>query len=350
MMVMLIGFGALAIDIGYLLVVRNELQNASDAAALTGAQCLYPRSECLNQTSPSPDWSTAEQRATAAVSLNKSSGVVLTDGQINTGYWNVKRTPYGMQALPMTPVANDAAAIQVTITRQSGMNGGPVSTFLATVLGVPSVPVSATSVAVITYPGSVGPGGLFPVAMTKCLFDNYWDSANNRPKTATSTDPLPGQTVGQTVGQPYVFRIGSSYHVGPCESGQWTTFQDVINSVQGLRDLISDGNAKGISIGDTPGTYIQPGTENALFNDVDACSAAGDKSCEYVTIPVVSTLDPKTYQVISAFACLHILSAKNGSDPYLQVQMSADTTHCETENAGGSGPAYGALTPPRLAL
>ena len=38
----LLGFAALAIDVGYLFVVRNELQNAADAAALAGAGHLTP--------------------------------------------------------------------------------------------------------------------------------------------------------------------------------------------------------------------------------------------------------------------------------------------------------------------
>jgi Flp pilus assembly protein TadG len=41
MMVIYIGFAALAVDIGHLYLVRNELQNASDAGALAGARLLY---------------------------------------------------------------------------------------------------------------------------------------------------------------------------------------------------------------------------------------------------------------------------------------------------------------------
>ena len=40
-MVMFLGFAALAVDLGYLYVVRGELQNAADAGALAGAQVLY---------------------------------------------------------------------------------------------------------------------------------------------------------------------------------------------------------------------------------------------------------------------------------------------------------------------
>ena len=40
-LVVLIGFAALAIDLGYLYIVRGELQNAADSGALAGAQVLY---------------------------------------------------------------------------------------------------------------------------------------------------------------------------------------------------------------------------------------------------------------------------------------------------------------------
>ena len=39
-LILLIGLAALAFDVGHLMIVRNELQNAADAAALAGANCL----------------------------------------------------------------------------------------------------------------------------------------------------------------------------------------------------------------------------------------------------------------------------------------------------------------------
>ena len=41
-LVVLLAFGALAVDLGYLMMVKNELQNAADAGALAGARELYP--------------------------------------------------------------------------------------------------------------------------------------------------------------------------------------------------------------------------------------------------------------------------------------------------------------------
>ena len=40
LLVLLVGFAALAIDVGYLMVTRNELQNVADAAALAATRKL----------------------------------------------------------------------------------------------------------------------------------------------------------------------------------------------------------------------------------------------------------------------------------------------------------------------
>ena len=42
-LVMFVAFSALAIDIGHLYVVRNELQNAADTGALAGARFLLTK-------------------------------------------------------------------------------------------------------------------------------------------------------------------------------------------------------------------------------------------------------------------------------------------------------------------
>lgn len=52
-MLILLGFAAFAIDLGYSYVVRNELQNAADAAALAGASVLFnDNRNCLSSGNP----------------------------------------------------------------------------------------------------------------------------------------------------------------------------------------------------------------------------------------------------------------------------------------------------------
>lgn len=327
MMTLLLGFGALAVDIGNVLVTRNELQNAADAAVLSGAGYLH-------KGAPIPNWTLAEQQTSQAISLNKSMKVSLSNGVVRSGYWNLGGSPSGLQSLPMTPAARDVPAVMVTISKASGQNGGEVPFYLAPILGINSGQVAATAVAVIASPGYVGPAGLFPIAIAECMYTNYWNS-NATP---------PGPKNDPATGKPYVFKIGSDYHYPPCSSGEWTSFATDSNNVPTIRDLISNGNPGGLGIGDD--IWIETGTKNTIFKSVDDCSAAGDKSCEYVTVPVVKNIDTHAQNPIVAFACIHIDLAVGGSQKYIQVEMSSK---CQTSNSGGVGPAYGAYTPPRLA-
>lgn len=359
LMSILLGFAALAIDVGYLFVVRNELQNAADAAALAGAPCLYPRAQCGNPKATAPDWATAQAQTVQGVSLNKSSNKTLTGytSDVSYGYWDVTGNVKGLQtSMPPSPAVGKPA-VQVVVSRSGAKNGGGVPSFLARLWGFQSVPENAVAVAVISDPGNVGSGALFPVALTKCMYDQYWDSTNGKPKVATSTTPPGSGQPNQTVGQPYTFYVTSSYHAGPCEAGQWTTFDTTANDVPTVRNLISNGNPDPASIGSPSGvcstpdatcTYIQPGTKTTLYTSVNDCSAAGNKACEYVMVPIVQDLTTKSYERILAFACVHIDQAVGGSGKYIQMEMSNNPDKCQTSGAGGVGPYYGALTPARL--
>ncbi|MCA8320028.1 pilus assembly protein TadG-related protein [Burkholderia cepacia] len=348
MLTVFLAFAALAVDVVRLHVVRNELQNAADAAALAGAACLYAHSACGNVSAKGPDWTTAPNEATSAISLNSAVNVKLKNATVNYGYWDIANPVNGLQSSSSKPTSTSAPAVSVTVSESNGSNSGAIQTFFGKFAGVSAVPVSATAVAVVSQPGYVGPGGLFPVAITQCMFDNYWDSTNNKPKTATSTSPLPGQSLNQVVGQPYVFQIDSSYHAGPCDSGQWTTFTTADNNVPDVRSLIPNGFSGTLGINQSPGTYIVPGTKTTLYGAVDSCSAEGDKTCEYVMVPVVPALTAKTFQNVVAFACLHIDLAVGGSGKYIQAEMSNNPDKCEGVGSSGIGTGYGAITPARL--
>ncbi|MFQ5880586.1 MAG: pilus assembly protein TadG-related protein [Dehalococcoidia bacterium] len=104
----LVGFAALVLDIGNLYVNRRQLQTGADAAALAGAQLL-------------PSASDASAEALDYAGRNGyASGVTTT-----------------------TPYNGDSSKIEVEV-------GGSVQTFLARVLGINSMDVSARAVAVRT--------------------------------------------------------------------------------------------------------------------------------------------------------------------------------------------------------
>ncbi|MDE2341918.1 MAG: hypothetical protein KGL63_00770 [Betaproteobacteria bacterium] len=311
----LLAIVALAVDIGHLLVVRNQAQNAVDAAALRGAAFLYSPGSNTPDFSPSGP---AVTNATAAVPLNIA--VTANDTvTVSANAWN---------ALSTAGKTGDAA-VQVSLTKQ-------VPLYFAPFFGLHQSNVSATAIAIVQSPTVLGPGGVnMPLAIGACMYSLYWNSNTNQPMNDPAT------------GQPYVFQISSSYGYGnpTCYSGQWTPLsgsQD--NSDSSIQNALAHGNSSTLKPGDS--LWLQTGDENDLYNLVNNCSAAGNRSCEYATAPVVTGIVTGSEQSITAMACLHILSATGGSGKYVTVQMS---TGCAPKNASGSGASYGVVGPPKLA-
>lgn len=320
----LLGFAALAVDIAYFHVVRNELRNDADAAALAGARYLY------SSGATSPNWTLAAQQAQSAISLNRAANQPLSQGTAQVGYWSLANLSGSMQPLPMTPTALDAPAVQVTVSRAAGQNGGPVSTFFARIWGRRTQPLSATAIAGPTSPSTLDSGMVFPFVMTQCMFDTYWNA---------SSFP-PGPHSNPATNRPYVFQLGSAYHYGACSSGEWTSFLSDDNNVPTIRDLIASKNPSALNIGQR--TWVQTGTKTALFQTTAACSAAGNRRCEFVVVPVVQNVDTHNNATILAFACMRI---RNAAPHYIEAEMS---TQCPTPASGGFGTTYGIVSPPSL--
>jgi Flp pilus assembly protein TadG len=318
-----LSIGVIAVDIAHLYVVRNELQNAADAAALAGAAGLNP-------VSPTPQWSNAVTKGTNAVKLNGSDGKTLATGTVTAGYWNLTGSPAGMQAQTITPGTNDMPAVQVTVARSgtggTAVNGGAISGWLASVFGFGTAGVQATAVAVIAAPGTANPGALFPVALNKCLFDLYWNYSTNQPLNDPST------------GQPYVLDINSSYgpSSGTCASGEWTGFTGATDAST-EKGLVTSGNPTAVSIGQN--INISTGVKTSVYMAIPATPLT-------VTMPVVSPLSPGATSPVYAFAGFVITKVFiNGSHSYIEGHF---TTNVKV-SGGGTGTNYGAYVPPRLA-
>jgi Flp pilus assembly protein TadG len=321
--------GAIAIDLGHLYLVRTELQTAADAAATAGAASLFP------YTSAAPNWAAAQATAASAVALNTADGTTLHDATVQTGYWNLTGSPSGMQARTITPGHYDTAAIQVTVSRAPGLNGGPVSYFLAPLFGMKNGPVSATSVAMVSVPASVIAGGLFPMAIATCIYGLYWNTQTGTPKINPST------------GAPYTVTFGNGSNVGGCQSGQWTSFQTDSNNVPTVRGFIANGNPVALNVGDS--IWIEPGVKTTLYANVQTkVTANGNTSGIDVMLPVVNDATAHSSQPIVAFAPFHIDKADGGSGKDIQGHFLAGYKVAPTTNAQ-VGPYYGAYIPPRLA-
>lgn len=319
-----IGFCAISLDIAHLFIVRAELQNASDAAALAAVNSLYKPG-----TTPDVDydWQSAKAKGSKVVKLNYADGRLLINGDVVAGYWNTDNNTF--RELPYKPVAADLPAMKVTIAKRSGSNGGLVTLNFGAAINLKAPPVAGSAIAVMASPSSVAKGGMLPIVVSSCILNGSWDF---------STMP-PAPKLDQQ-GNPITWSFGPGMSgASACgDQSLFTAFDDkLMADADGVENLMSTGNLRPMTLGDK--TYILDQSDDVsarVLPIINACSAAGDSSCEYVTVPIVNKTDgPAGDQKIVAFACLHILSAEWGDNSRITAQLG---TLCHNKTTSGLGP------------
>lgn len=161
MLVMLIGFAALVLDLGKLFQARFELQNASDSAALAGAQRL-------DRTEAGIAAARDEAIAYAALHRAAEQDVAITAGDIEFGHWDAATgafTSFGTD--PAEPGAVNA--ISVASRRDS------IEMVLAPVLGINASDVTAQAVAIAGGPDAEC---AFPMVVPDCSLDEALDDGS----------------------------------------------------------------------------------------------------------------------------------------------------------------------------
>jgi Flp pilus assembly protein TadG len=333
----LLGFGALAVDLGYVMVAKNELQNAADAAALAGAGEL---SSIYAAKTPPLTLNSGEQSqintVASAIRLNNQAygqdpNVVSSD--IIIGYWDTNDNTFA-SAAPHDRVPN---AVQVTARPSNGGTIGSVTTFFASIFGISNVAVAATSTASLTAPCSVPPDELACIAIS---FDSPFCEAN-----------------------PDIVFTGNS----PPPCGAWTSLDQGANT-NNLTDLLNTllhdhgctahcGNNSstnysipGKDIGDT--TNVTNGLSNSLwqcFQDLYVCARDPITRIWTVSVPVVNKACGQMNQTpeIVGFATLSIKgvtvgSGSNvvsqgvpcGSSPCIKASVVCDNVIDDTRGGG----------------
>lgn len=138
LLVVIIGFAALAVDVGQIYMVRAELQTAADAASTAAARGL-------------PDETVAELIAIDYADRNdEGHGPITGAADITVGTWDVPSRTF-------IPGGSPTNAVEVT-TYRSEAYGNPVENLFAKVIGNPTTDVTATSIslkkrAVIDFEG-----------------------------------------------------------------------------------------------------------------------------------------------------------------------------------------------------
>ena len=170
-LVMLLGFAALAVDLGFVWVTRNELQNAADAAALGATRQLGVIYEGLHYGELPTyvcDQAFLTNVAREIALKNAAAGkyITINDSDVTIGKWNAEKKI-------LTPTLMGADAIRVGVRRDSTANG-PIPTFFARIFGKDAMDVSATATAALTPESTIEEGGLpIPVGISKEWFKQW---------------------------------------------------------------------------------------------------------------------------------------------------------------------------------
>jgi hypothetical protein len=243
----LISFAALAIDIGQLVVTKNELQNAADAGALAGANGLYNE----NGTELSPANARAQAVETAQDNRSFNIAVEVNPAEVLVGHWSFglegsaltrgfhenesTELPvlYGREDYELDGDINFINAVQITARRQAT----GITAWFARIFGINEFQQSATAVAYIGYAGSVGPLQVDqPIAICE------------------ESLRMPGSTA-------FECNIGRMLNSGERDgndrynTGGWTDFNQQPNCEgvgaspdSGVRDLVCQSNPVGLDI------------------------------------------------------------------------------------------------------
>jgi hypothetical protein len=130
LMVLMLGMVAFAVDCGYMVLVRSQLQGAVDSAAMAASAVMGS-----TQTNPV---STAQQFA----AYHNAGGrqVNLADGDIENGVWNSTSRTF----TPTTQVGN---ALRITARMDANHGGGQAPLFFGRVLGRDGFDAQAQAIA-----------------------------------------------------------------------------------------------------------------------------------------------------------------------------------------------------------
>jgi hypothetical protein len=232
-LIVLLAFGALAVDMNNLYLSRSQLQSAADAGALEGARLLYNPDGSINL---GQFGQSAIAGATAAAQANFSQGEAVEVVSVNRGHWefmtsyvdtygiergglfsaNGTTTPADLidadgkyrtfQDLNQDP--NEINAVEVVTARQLT----PIQAIFGPLLGINNYQMQASSVAYVGFAGTILTDEMdLPIALCQhrlvdengdwsCSVGRFISSSDNDEQTAGWTD----------FGQPEVCRGGAN--------------------------------------------------------------------------------------------------------------------------------------------
>ena len=329
----LVGLAAFVVDLGFIHVARNELQNAADAGALAGAGFLYNATgteiHCVDDEDKGSISANAVAHSVATANYSQKND----DGQnvpvevdwipgnngpdVQRGHWSFANKSFNpiddhceltdLWGVDLDADTNFINAVRVVARRQAT----PVASFFAKIFGHENFEVSAEAVGYIGFSGKLAPHDVDqPIAICKDSILN-----NNNEYDCT---------IGRM--------INSGQKAETNETGGWTSFKqaDPITgendpcaggtNAEELKGLVcASGNPEEIRLGEPMAT--NGGDLQSAFDDLIECwkNKTGTTIPWTLTLPVIDCSDANNVgtcaEVVGTVELNVIWITKGGEDP-----------------------------------
>jgi len=310
---------ALVLDLGHLSTVKSEVRKAAEAGAYAGARAL-----ALPQDITDWNWDNGKATAVSAVQQNAADQRSLADftvTNVQVGYWDMSwdaRAAHDLLPSTTTPVSGQVAAVKVTVAKTPGGDGSsaPVATSFASMMGISSMGVQASAVAMISPPTKVPYPDLFPFALPYTWVNQHW---KDKP--------------------PISFAIAADQHVD--SGGQWTSFKTTENGATYIDSLILGTNTSdSVTVGDP--IYIQTGERASIYN------VAKNEVGKVRYVPVVEDgFQNGAYTPVVAYVPFEITSViGSGNNPSVIGHFKPG--YVDPKASGAGGKYFGDPLPPKL--
>jgi Flp pilus assembly protein TadG len=320
---LLIGVAALAIDLGYLFVARNELQNAADAGALAGARELYysedsipPGStELIGTVNPG-----ADNFGLNTATMNKSEKIAVEVTTVERGHWSLNNRTFSMNentlTLPpdfWTKSADELDsdpdfinAVRVVTRSPQNDEGNRTSSFFSRLFGFTDFDFQKEAIAYIGFAGEFGPGE-FDIPIVIC--------------EGSIIDPADPNKFTCNIGR----MIDSSNDIASSNTGAWSSFEQDNSTCSAanantIKGLVNSGNTKTVFSGRDITT--QGGNVDAAFKEFvkrwESNNGNDDQPWE-VTVPKVDCSGSKNVgncPPMTGAVVVRILWLKDKQDPH----------------------------------
>ena len=324
LIIVVMGFAALAIDVGMITTARAELQNVADAGALAGVSQLLEA-----------DYDGAVAQASAFGSQNTCVGqpVALGTGDIELGNYDLDSGTF------TTVPGGGGNAIRVTARRSQGSPQGPLPLFFMGLLGPSVADVEASAIAAVDNRVTGFDGSVVGILMP---FTVHQDVVGVSPTVGFTFNLYPNQTTtsggssggSKGKGQDGSGGLGASQQV-PGNFG----LLDLDSSNPGtnvLRGWIEEGYPGEIEIPASGVCLVdgEPGFRNTLRSSVE--QRIGDPVVVLVHSTVSGQGSNAVYTIVSLLA-IEILSVDGNG-----INLRIDASVAQAGSSGVITRSYGA--------